>query len=158
MKPELGPLFASTVTALNGDDVMKAKLEFKEKTILRSGTFSNPKKPEVPPTPINSPPAPRPDGLLVFAGSAPVIAPLILTSEGEKEIVSVEFPDDLDELDTIKSGWKIKRRAPDSNGSFIIEYSRGEGARYQGSTFRYAKDGKILSMSLFGKFEAIPAD
>lgn len=95
---------------------------------------------------------PVPDRVLVFQSAIPTIGPRLLPMEGElKEIVFVEFPDDLGapELVTFKEGYRLVREQPDENGEYSIKMY---GTRSDDSIFhaRFSKADQLVSMVTFG--------
>jgi hypothetical protein len=154
-KPTLTPISASTVTMLNGQKVMVGTVELNAKTYSGKGKIFGPSKQASAPREFARKDRKRPEGLMLFTATIPVFALRLVTKAGEeKKVVSVEFPDDLDEFINIKQNWRLKREAAAADGSFSVGYYRANEKR-PSSTYRFDKAGKLLSLSLWGKYEAV---
>ncbi len=158
MKPTITPISASTVTSIGKKTIMTGKIAFSEKSYDYTANVDHPTDTKEETRKIQQQAVARPDGLIIFTAAVPVLAPRILaTSDGEKSVVSVEFPDDIGTLVNVKANWRLRQDPPAADGSFTVGLYRGEEERAT-SSYRYAKEGKLRSMLLFGKFECVPVE
>ena len=161
--PALTPVKGGTETTLNGKPCMKGGVVFEGKTFSRScvGLLNKRTMEKIaPPKKYEKRDVPRPEGVLVFQSALPVIGPKLIAKTGElKNIVFVEFPDDLDapELINLKKGHRVVRDAPDAEGRYSIKIVRA-GSDKPISEARFNKADKLLSLAQIGKFRLVEAE
>lgn len=148
----LTPTIASAETSIDGKPAMKGTVTFSGKTFDElSNMHLNLRTKEVldPPTSVVKKEQPIAAGTVVFQSALPAIGPRLLPKEGElKDVVFVEFPDDIDELSHLKSGYRIVREKADDKGEFDMKvYSPQEKAVAHA---RFGKDGQLVTYFAYG--------
>ena len=159
--PENAPVKADAKTTFEGKPCMTGEVKFRDETMsyscrgllnLRGGDKIEPPK-EYKKTDL-----PKPGGALVFQSALPVLGPRILPMQGEKEIVWVEFPDDLaaPELINFKKGHRLVRTAPDAEGRYFIR-AFGPNSDKPVSNVEFDKADNLVSFPGFSKWKLVEA-
>ncbi len=151
--PSLSPVRATAETQSGGKTCMKGEVAFAEKTLsfscvgLHDGHTG---KPIDPPLKFEKKDIERPKCVLLFQSAFPVLGPRLLPKEGElKEVVFVEFPDDINapELINMKENYRLVREPADEKGSYRMKVF-GPLPDRPICTAQYDKNNKIIALHM----------
>lgn len=162
-KPSIAPESGVAETKVDGKICMKGTVIFTEKTInIECTGFLNKRTGEAinPPKKFERKDEPRPDAVLIFQSALLAIGPKLLPREGElRDIVFVEFPDDLGapELIKFKKGYRLVRERSEEKGEYNLKiYSPySDNSDYH---IRFDKDDRITSIASFGQLKLLEKD
>ncbi|HUW20201.1 MAG TPA: hypothetical protein VMW16_12965 [Sedimentisphaerales bacterium] len=162
-EPQLFPLIATVETTIDGKTCMKGQVRFSKTTLSISGVgFFNKKTGAAiePPFKFEQKDIPIPKGFMLFQSAFQVLGPKCLQTKGElKDIVFVEFPDDLGapELINMKEGYRMVREQADDTGSYQMRILDGRSDAPV-VAIQFDKKDRVTSMWCFGKMKLVEVD
>lgn len=135
-------------TAMDGQAIMEAAFTIEGRKLSLKASIANPRAEEGAAARKMARQIDLPDGVVLLSSARAVIGPMLQPKPGERAIVWIEFPDDIDEAINVKEGFSLARKATD-DGGYTIHVRKGD--RDLGPLPFDAK-GRIKPHKLFGKY------